>query len=175
MSKKSKKPTARAATSSPKAETLRYSFGDNDDWDYGEIKMFAVYISTTSAKPTYAGGWKKEPPLGRLIFRAYFGQEESCCGIPLMMDFWEAKEISNAHIKEMGAKLTEHLQANCLYMQAYLPDKSAYKAAKKVLEAAGFKMGLSLQSSHGKYNNCRWEWFPNPEAKNEKIVATLAV
>ena len=172
MSKKSKKPTVRAATSSRKVETLVYSFGSNDDWD-GPQKRFEVSITTSPVKPAYKGGWADNS--GKRIFKAYFGTETTCCGIPLMMDFWEAKEISNVHIKEMGAKLAEHLQANCLYMQAYLPEREAYRTARKVLEAAGFKVGLSLKSNHGKYKNCRWEWFPNPEAKNEKIVATLAV
>ena len=175
MSKKSKKPTERADASSRKVETLKFSFGETDNWDYGNQKMFEVRIATAPVKPVYKGGWRADPIQGRMIFRAYFGKEDSCCGIPLMMDFWEGKEINPVHIKEIGAKLAEHLQANCLYMQAYLPEKPAYKVARKVLEVAGFKVGLSLQSTHGKYKNCRWEWFHNPEAKDEKIVATLAV
>lgn len=174
MSKKSKKPMVRAATSSRKVETLVYSLGNNDDW-YGPQKMFEVSLTTGPVKPVYKGGWADNSGNNKRIFKAYFGTETTCCGIPLMADFWEAKEIKPAHIKDMGTKLAEYLQTNCLYMQAYLPERPRYKAAKKVLEAAGFKVGLSLQSNHGKYKNCRWEWFPNPEAKNEKIVATLAV
>ena len=174
MSKKSKKPTASASASLPKGELI-YIFGGENDWG-GQSKRFEVRIAE-KGKPQFKGGWISNDSKGKMIFRAYFGTEESCCGFPIMMDFWENKD-AYVRAKEIGTRLGEWLSENCVYMAAYIPERPMYKAAKAVLQAAGFKIGLSLNSTHGKYKNHRMEWFtsvPNKEIKVEKTVAPLAV
>lgn len=166
-------------------EKLVFLFGNGDDDGWGDGgRRFEVRLSSNEANPVaaFSGGWKHQVPSGRRIFQAYFGQEETCCGFPTMSSFWEHRD-SGKYVKEMGEALAAYLTENAEYMSAYIPDRKSYAISRKVLENAGFKVGLSLNSKHSgqagrkTYTNSRWEWFANhlKKVKNEKAVATLTV
>lgn len=147
-----------------------------DEWDEF-IDIEAREETGVADKPIVArGGFiGRDGGDGKIIWKCSIGSEETCCGFPVMESFWNPK-ISTKVSTSIGEQLKEHLTRNCVYMSAYVPDNKEYAPTRAILEAAGFKRGITLDANYGKYTNTRWEWFTEhvkePE-HNEKVVRSI--
>jgi hypothetical protein len=134
------------------------------------------------------GGWKAIPGLfgynlaDTPIWQCGFSIETSCCGFPVLTDISE-RALAKTYAKEIGLNLAKHLVEDCFYISAYVPNNGEYEATKLIFEAAGFRPGITLNSTHNEdetkpYTNTRWEWIAANAPKgmvNAKTLPPLAI
>lgn len=149
-----KKLLSKSAKKSASSTALSFEF-DFAGNGWGE-RGFRVFSTPTSVEGT-AGYRVDRYGGGEEIWNAHLGEEESCCGFPVLMNFEEYK-ATETRSKEIGAELAKALEKNMVYLSAYVPETKDFTATRAILEAAGFKPGVALRSGHGKYHNVRWEW-----------------
>lgn len=150
-----KKPLNKSAKKSESNTKLSFDFDFNKDgWNGPELWVRLIKDVPAEGNAGYrsALGQNRDPLWGAII-----GEENSCCGFPVLLQFEENHGVEK-HAKEIGKHLAKELEAHMVYLSAYVPETRDFAGTRAILEAAGFKPGVSLRSGHGKYHNVRWEW-----------------
>lgn len=151
-----KKPSNKSAKKSASSTKLSFDFNfDKDGWMGPEL-----WVQLIKDVPSEGSAGYRESFVERdrdTLWGAIIGEEDSCCGFPVLSDFEENRGLDK-YAKEIGEHLGRELEKHMVYLSAYVPETRDFAGTRAILEAAGFKPGVSLRSGHGKYHNVRWEW-----------------
>lgn len=144
----------------------------DDGWDGPILKLRIVEGESDNLKSN--GGYISQGG-DRVLWSCEVNSEGSCCGFPVMEQINERPD-STKFSRMLGEALNEYLQNKMVYLSTYVPDNKSYTGTRAILEAAGFKRGVTLMGN-GKYTNTRWEWFNprNHQEENEKTVRTCTI
>lgn len=171
-----KKPSKKSARSAPKP-IKAIAVVDDDGWNGPSINLRLIYTdeSIKESHGGFIGNRDGAEEIGKLAWKAEIDQEDSCCGFPVLREI-EEHDGSTKFSSLLGEALKEHLTQKMVYLSTYVPDNKDYRATRAILEAAGFRPGVTLMGNDN-YTNTRWEWFNprNQQEANEKTVRPCTI